>query len=368
MDHTLTSPNPQSGGGFGFAIAASSRIVVVGEVPETAGGQFLTGHAYIFDAHTGRLIRTLASPNDQSGGAFGGSVAAYGNIAVVGAVFETVNGQNNAGHAYEFNAETGALMSTLTSPNPQPQGSFGSAVAVTDSIIVVGALGEGGFAGRAYTFNPTTGSLIASLTSPNEQSEGLFGRAVAASGSVVVVGAPIETVGGHFNAGHAYAFDAETGTLVSTLTSPSPQSQDMFGTSVAAIGNTVVVGAPGYGLSQQSSAGYAYLFDARSGLFIGTVTSPNASPAGEFGYSIAARGNILVVGAPGETVNGRFGAGHAYAFNMDTSTLISVMASPNPQFGGVFGLSVATSSNIVAVGAPQETVNGDAYAGRTYTF
>jgi hypothetical protein len=142
----------------------------------------------------------------------------------------------------------------------------------------------------------------------------------------------------------------------------------MFGTSVAAIGNTVVVGAPGYGLSQQSSAGYAYLFDARSGLFIGTVTSPNASPAGEFGYSIAARGNILVVGAPGETVNGRFGAGHAYAFNMDTSTLISVMASPNPQFGGVFGLSVATSSNIVAVGAPQETVNGDAYAGRTYTF
>ena len=28
------------------------------------------------------------------------------------------------------------------------------------------------------------------------------------------MGAPIETVGGHFNAGHAYTFDAETGTLI----------------------------------------------------------------------------------------------------------------------------------------------------------
>jgi hypothetical protein len=76
---------------------------------------------------------------------------------VVGAPFETANGQLTAGHAYSFDASTGFLTTTLTSPNAQTNGAFGSSVAVgCPPTVVVGAPREtgGGFtdAGHAYIF------------------------------------------------------------------------------------------------------------------------------------------------------------------------------------------------------------------------
>jgi outer membrane protein assembly factor BamB len=137
---------------------------------------------------------TLTSPNAQPVGEFGWSVAASGNIVVVGAPFETAH----IGHAYTFNAKTGALISTLTSP--QSGGLFGISVAASGHIVVVGE------AGHAYTFNAETGALISTLTSPNTGSGGSFGLAVAASGHIVVVGAGSE-VNGPVISGHAYIFE-----------------------------------------------------------------------------------------------------------------------------------------------------------------
>ena len=129
---------------------------------------------------------------------------------MVGAPSETANGFSNAGHAYTFNAKTGALISTLTSPNAQTGGYFGYSVAVSGSTVVVGAVDESAAtktaAGHAYTFNAKTGALISTLTSPNAQSIGEFGFSVAAAGKFVMVGAPYEIANGFSNAGHAYIF------------------------------------------------------------------------------------------------------------------------------------------------------------------
>ena len=346
--------------------------MVVGAYYETVSGKADAGHAYIFNATTGTLISTLTSPNPQPTGEFGYSVAVSGNTVVVGAVGETASGEAFAGHAYIFNATAGTLISTLTSPNPQPTGEFGYSVAVSGNTVVVGAAYETASgqvaAGHAYTFNAATGALISTLTSPNPQLTGEFGYSVACSDSVVVVGAHFETANGQTDAGHAYIFNATTDTLVSTLTSPNAQYEGFFGTSVAASNSVVVVGAYYENASGRADAGHAYTFNAATGALISTLTSPNVQYDGQFGYSVAASGSVVVVGAYIETAGGQAAAGHAYTFNAATGALISTLTSPNVQYDGQFGYSVAVSGNVVVVGAWYEAAGGYTSAGHAYIF
>src|SRR5207237_1939931 len=98
----LTSPYAQAFGQFGISVSVSCTTVVVGAQLENANGQPEAGHAYSFDATTGFLTTTLTSPNAQGGGEFGASVAVSGTTVVVGAPRETGGGCTQAGHAYIF--------------------------------------------------------------------------------------------------------------------------------------------------------------------------------------------------------------------------------------------------------------------------
>src|SRR6266850_919874 len=182
---TLTSPNPQLNGRFGQSVAISGTTVVVGAPAETGGGYLLAGHAYIIDTTTDPLTFTLTSPNAEASGAFGQSVAISDTTVVVGAPGETEGVHTFAGHAYVFDATDGSLLATLTSPNARTSGDFGAAVAISCTTVVVGAHGETagvyGRAGHAYVFDAASGSLLVTLTSPNAQSDGFFGQSVAIS-------------------------------------------------------------------------------------------------------------------------------------------------------------------------------------------
>ena len=370
--HTLTSPNEQVDGIFGYSVAISGSLAIVGAWGETAGGYSQAGHAYVFNAETGVLVQTLTSPNAQVGGRFGYSVAISGGLAVVGTYYEAAGGFTAAGHAYVFNAKTGALVQTLTSPNEQVSGFFGLSVAISKGLAVVGAYSEaaGGYlgAGHAYVFNAKTGALVQTLTSPNEQVSGFFGLSVAISGSLAVVGAEGETAGGYPSAGIAYAFNAKTGALVQTLTSPNAQDAGFFGASVAISGKLAVVGASYEAAGGYSEVGNAYVFNAKSGALVQTPTSPNAQHDGGFGHSVAISGTHAIVGAQGETAGGYYLAGHAYVFNTNTGALVQTLTSSNAQEYGTFGASVAISGKLAVVGAFYETAGGYPSAGHAYVF
>ena len=134
----------------------SGKLVASGAPEETADGYSEAGHAYVFNANTGKLIETLTSPNAQQGGLFGGSVYLSGKLVSVGAPFETANGYSNAGRAYVFNANTGKLIQTLTNPNAQYDGNFGTSVSMSGTLVAVGApyVTADGYseAGQAYVF------------------------------------------------------------------------------------------------------------------------------------------------------------------------------------------------------------------------
>lgn len=198
----------------------------------------------------------LNNPTPHSTDYFGYAVAISGSLAVVGVYQDESDGTtgiSNAGRAYVFNADTGVLVTTLNNPTPHASDFFGYSVAIDGNTIVVGAYqdesdGEAGVsaAGRAYVFNATTGALITALNNPNSNANDHFGYSVGVSGNLAVVGAlndEFDGGTGTTNDGRAYVYNATTGALVSTLNNPSPHATDNFGYSVAIDGNVAVVGA-----------------------------------------------------------------------------------------------------------------------------
>jgi hypothetical protein len=207
---SLTTSNPVAGGVFGYSVALSGTTAYIGAPGEGSGG-----HVYLVlkatSAPAGRTTYVLASPNAQSGyGAYGVSLAVGGTVLVVGARSENVSGMFDAGNAYLYNSSTGILTAQLINPSPQYGGEFGYSVAVSGLDVVVGAPNDAAFgapgAGNATVFNATTGAILTTLTSPNFQTNGGFGSAVAADAACIVVGAGYESVGADTSAGHAYIF------------------------------------------------------------------------------------------------------------------------------------------------------------------
>ena len=335
----------------------------------TSAARPLLGVAYSHDPYT------YASPTPTAAGLFGNSLAIQGSTLVVGALQENVSGKFGAGAVYLFRSTTGGLLRTLTSPNSQVAGEFGAAVAISGKYVVVGAPGENvtgeAAAGRAYVFS-TSGTLLATLTSPSPAKSGCFGAAVAVSKSTVAVGAPCETVSDQVDAGHVYLFRLP-GTLVHTLASPDAlyygkDTRSYFGRAVALSGATLVVGAPFEDAPSAKSAGHVYVYKATTGALLVTLTSPNAVAQGQFGTSVALSAKTVLIGAPGETVSTFKYAGHAYVYDLATGVFAETFSSPNAAYNSSFGVAVGISKSSVLIGAWNETADDDVGAGHAYTF
>ena len=371
---TFASPNPEANGEFGWSVAISDSIVVVGAPGETVAGFANAGRAYIFSSQ-GSLIATLISPNPQTNGpagrftpygapsGFGFTVGVSGTIVVVGAPGEvSSSGTSARGHAYTFTS-TGSPIATLTSPNSQPPGHFGFfgySVAVSGTSVVVGApdeISSSGVSasGHAYICSSAACPVTGTLATPSPQLFGDFGFSVGVSSNIVAVAAP-----GEFGAaGRVYTFST-AGNLIATLTSPNEQASGVFGNSVAVNGTSVVAGAP----DETGSAGHAYICSTTGCPATGTLTSPNTQANGFFGNSVGVSGTTVTIGAQGEVAS----AGHAYLCNSAGCPITGVLTSPNTQGGGAFGSSVGVSGVNVVVGAQQETAGGFPNAGHAYLF
>jgi hypothetical protein len=350
-------------------VAVSGELVIVGAPNETADGQANAGHAYVFNLESGALVSTLTSPNPQQSGIFGWSVAANGTYALIGAPGEAAYKIPGAGEAYLFNITSGLLMRTVSSPDAQINGHFGESVAASTNLIVVGAYYETAHgdnrAGNAYVSLLRTGASVANLTSPDYSSDGWFGKSVALTNSFIVVGAPHEYANGLTFAGHAYVFNANTGELNLSLSSRNPQPYGSFGFSVAANAANLIVGAPFESADGLNSAGNVYTFKLVNGSFQGGFHSPNPTSGGDFGWSVAADSNSFVVGAtndnPSSSANNapESGWGESYVFDIANMSLRSALTAPGDhtlQIG--FGWSVAIESETVVVGSPTMTNAG----------
>src|SRR5437016_2336173 len=102
----------------------------------------------------GDLLNTFSDPaaTPQSQAQAGTSVAMDGGYAVVGVPSADVSGNSHAGIAYLYDSASGNLLWTLNDPAPADNDYFGSSVAISGSLIVVGANQKNLSKGAAYVF------------------------------------------------------------------------------------------------------------------------------------------------------------------------------------------------------------------------
>ncbi len=135
-----------------------------------------------------------------------------------------------------------------------------------------------------------------------------------------------------------------------TLRPPTPAAGDGFGAAVAAFGNDILVGAPGDD-SLATDAGAVYLFEGGTGKLLRAFLNPTPAAGDSFGAAIAVAGNFVIIGAPGDDA-GALSAGAAYIFDGNTGSRLASLSNPNAVANDALGASVAVAGNLVIVGAP----------------
>jgi hypothetical protein len=330
---------------------------------------------------------TLTNPNAYSTSASDlfawNHIAASGNYVIVGAHFEDDAGGAASGAAYIFNVTTGAFFRTLLNPNAYnttPADYFGHTVGIDSTYAIVSAHGEddasGLGSGKVYIFNISTGALFRTLHNPNvastSQNDQFGFNSVAITGNYAIVGAANEeqSVNGNVTGspGVVYIFSISTGALLFTIQDPNDYGtpgSDQFGFTVAAEGNHLIVGTPREDDDSGTESGRVYIFNVTNGTLVHTLNNPNAfnTPAGDyFGSEVAISGNYIIVGAYNEDDASGLDAGAAYIFNVTTGALVHTLLNPSGT-AEWFGYSVAIAGNYATVGAPFANVGG-----RLYTY
>ncbi len=188
----------------------------------------------------------------------------------------------------------------------------------------------------------------AKLIPSDGSASAFFGSSVAASGDTAVIGA----CGEKFFAGSVYVYvrSGSTWTQQAKLMAPSPAYDDRFGCSSAISGDTIIVGAWG----DDAERGSAFVF-TRSGAtwtLQQHVTAVDADLGDRFGRSVALSGDTAVIGSYLDD-DGGMDAGSVYVFTRSGVTWAQeakFTASDIYRYDW-FGYTVALSGNTCVVGS-----------------
>ena len=349
---------------FGISLAVGGDALYIGE-PLTGGG---SGAIFMYTEgdegwqESQRLEANAAS----SGDGFGWSMALEGSVLVVGAPAR----DNSIGAAYVFrqdiNTGVWAQEAVLSAADGLAEDRFGHTVAICDDVIVVGAPSHNRLAGAAYVFrqDATTGAWAqeAKLVAPDGLPTEWFGWAVAVVDSIAIIGAPFHDGGD----GAAYLFEHEFGTQNWTPLQKLDGSRvggvpSNFGHALAvSLSNDhIMVGAPAY-----DAGGAVFIYDRNEA---GAWTQRQVRRGAlndNLGWSLAVQGEYMVIGALGE--DNQAGAAHIIEWVSDTGNWAfrQKLVGSAVESGHLFGSRVAVTGQRALAWSQREN-QGD---GAVYLF
>lgn len=327
----LTASDAESSDQFGFSVGISGDYAIVG-APQNGTAGDKAGAAYVFRrlapgvwTQQIQLLASDAAANDQ----FGRAVSIYGDAAAVGSPFNDDGGINefsNTGSVYVFRRLAGQAWTEeakLNADVPVFTSQYGTALAITGDDVIVGAMFEDAAAGAAYVFHRSGAgvwSQQARLEPVNEEPTWglIFGSSVAIQGNIAAVGA-IGDDSAATNAGSAFVFRRDAYGVWSQeqkIYPVDPIAQDRFGSAASVIDGAVVIGASGAS-ALATTSGYAAIFSESGGVWEETLRliADDGAPGDEFGVSIGASGDSIIVGARSSDDAGNQ-SGSAYVFEL----------------------------------------------------
>lgn len=287
---------------------------------------------------------------------------------------------SNGDPALDGTAETFLELKKITASDAADFGRFGTCVAIDGDQAIVGGGFSGDIRGAAYIFNrlqggPDNWGEVKKIQGGDTVSLDSFGYAVAIDGEDAVVGAAFA---GPEVTGAAYVFSRDHGGAdnwgeAKKLVASDAERDAYFGWSVAIDGDLVAVGAPGHG--SQGPEGAVYVFHRDAGGpgnwgEIKKIVPTSADHFNMFGMSVALSGGVLAVGAPYSEMGILSGAAYIFLRNLggeDNWGEAKRIVPSDSQEGDHFGSSISLDRDDVVVGAEYEDGAGEE-RGAAYVF
>lgn len=325
---------------------------------------------------SGQCIREetamLLGSNAAIADAFGKSVAAEGDVLVIGSPFHTV-GAATSGAAYIVRrTQDGAWQeeTILLAADRVHLDNFGFAVGYDGTRAIVGAIGHDhapDLGGAAYVFvDDGTGWVEEQELFPTDGNSGdWYGRSVDICDDVAVVGAGFhDSLGADSGAAYVYRRQGSRWNLEQKLTGSDTTRLNQFGFSVAVDRDVIVVGAP-FNSTDAVNSGRAYVFRFHpSGTWLQEAILTSPAPAADewFGLAVDVEGNAVAVGAPRDDDAG-VDTGSGFLFRQVAGSWIqeAQLTAVTPVVGDAMGVSVSLRGDRLLVGASHvDTPTSDA--------
>lgn len=267
-----------------------------------------------------------------------------------------------------------------------PQAWFGSAVAISGDIALVGAknttVGGQEHQGVVYVFKKVGGvwKQAQRLTASDGRTGDQFGYSVAMFGNLAIVTAPYVAIDGRTWQGAAYAFRYTGGKWIQVqkIVANGGQVFDTFGTLVSMNASWAFISAGGSSGSGGTVSYRVIVFRYSAGQAGGEWTQRSVLDAPDpadrtsaFGTAIAISGATAVVGSRTATLNGQPGQGAAYVYAYRRPgrwVLATRLVADDGVARDNFGVSVALDGSEALVGAYGAAINGNEGQGAIYRF
>jgi len=367
-DRRFLSLDGAAGDNFGFDVWLSGNLLAVG-APFADNINPDSGSAYTFDAATGAQIRKFTGPAGASfGDNFGSSVVLRGDRLLVGAPRDDSGvAQQLSGKIYNFNALTGQSFPTLLPVATGSGGTIAHALGETtdlsDAFLVAGSRGDSAFelgGGSVHVFSATNGAFLRKLF-PNDPGFAVnFGTSVAVSGTLVAVGAPFDSISS-FESGSGYLFDGATGQQLHKFAPTDAGFQDLVGLFVEVEGTTVLLGAPFQG------TGAVYVYDGITGNLVTRLESPDSVADGRFGDGLAMTAEYVLIGESQGRNSAGIGTGVIHVYDRHSLVRLYRLETSDGALADALGECIEIQGKRVFAGARGADFLGN-LSGAAYLF
>ena len=369
---------PEDGAGFGTTLDISGDTAVVGYPDGWEDGDNAYGSVFVYARNGGIWdLQTRLIPSDGAYlDGFGKAVAVDGDTIVVLAPRDD-DGGDGTGSAYVFvrDGESWTQEAKVHPDDSEVEQGFGDTVAISGDSFIVGTISDdtiGHDTGSAYVF-VRQNSQWAQQTKflPEGDPFDHFGTSVEIAGDRAFVGS-IRAQGPLQKSGAVYVYQRTGSTWdLETILSPSDGEEgDLFGSSLAVYGETLVVGAPESGFTFFNGSndqtlwerGSVYIYTNQDGDWhVQAKLQPEDLEQGlYFGASVSIENSYIIVGSTGNRDRGN-NTGTAYLYGRDPSLgwiKLAVLSRPDARSYDLFGTSVGISNGQVLVGASSPILTG----------
>ncbi|GAB5497082.1 MAG: hypothetical protein Phyf2KO_21620 [Phycisphaerales bacterium] len=358
--YKFTLDDPEVFDQFGASVAVTYDYIVVGSVHKRIQG-LKVGAVYVYDAVSREELAVLSPPGDQEFIEFGSSVSVFGNRVVVGA-WAYDGAFEESGVAYVYDAVSGQLLLTLEPFDPAAFHGFGYSVAISDSIILVGAYRDSQVtdaSGAVYVFDAETGAQLRKVVADDAMANDQYGIDVDIDGNLAAIGSNYVDQDGIWNVGSLYVYDIQDWFLTSRCFVDDAQGSEQIGSDVDLCGQYVVTGSQTSDVVGVDS-GAAFVFDALTGQQIHKLIPSDTAPLDAFGRAVALNNSVVVAGSILDDDLG-FQSGSAYLFDLATGQQIMKLLASDGDRQDLLGDQVGLSETVVLVSSPTHSESGAVY-------